>query len=61
MKLSYRGINYEYNPIMIEPTEMFVNGKYRGNRSNVSLFNQVSFKRPLTNMIYRGARLQSDR
>ncbi|MCU0534327.1 MAG: DUF4278 domain-containing protein [Hydrococcus sp. Prado102] len=30
MKLTYRGVSYEYNPVVVETTTGQVGGKYRG-------------------------------
>jgi hypothetical protein len=53
MKLHYRGVNYEYNPSIVETFSETVAGKYRGLNWRFRHLKK-SQKMPSTNLTYRG-------
>jgi hypothetical protein len=55
MKLSFRGHEYEYNPIKPEVVEEDINGTYRGASSTIHHYQQPARRRKYSQeMIYRG-------
>jgi len=54
MKLSYRGISYEYNPLEVETTQSGVAGKYRGLDWRFRHLNKSPMLQPSDNLKYRG-------
>jgi hypothetical protein len=54
MKLSYRGVSYEYNPPVVEATETEVGGKYRGLDWRFRNLKKPPMIQPTVNLKYRG-------
>lgn len=58
MKLSYRGVSYEYNPPQVETTEAQVAGKYRGLDWRFRNMKKPPMLVPTVNLTYRGVSYQ---
>ncbi|HEY9651665.1 MAG TPA: DUF4278 domain-containing protein [Coleofasciculaceae cyanobacterium] len=58
MKLSYRGVSYEYNPPQVEITETPVVGKYRGLDWRFRNLKKPPMLLPTVNLKYRGVSYQ---
>lgn len=54
MKLSYRGVGYDYNPPTLEVTEGEILGKYRGANWRCRTMNELPTPQPASNLTYRG-------
>lgn len=54
MKLSYRGVDYDYNPPALEVTETDILCKYRGRSHQYSYVRHVPFRQPAAKLTYRG-------
>ncbi|GAB4225379.1 MAG: DUF4278 domain-containing protein [Stanieria sp.] len=54
MKLTYRGVSYEYNPPVIETVEAKVAGKYRGLDWRFHNLKKPPVLQPPANLTYRG-------
>ncbi|MGB5596962.1 MAG: DUF4278 domain-containing protein [Crocosphaera sp.] len=54
MKLSFRGISYNHDPVILETTNTEVEGTYRGLHWKNSPYTQSSHSRCLKSMTYRG-------
>jgi hypothetical protein len=54
MKLTYRGVSYEYNPPTLELTEGEIGGKYRGANWRQSYLRHIPIPQPVANLKYRG-------
>jgi hypothetical protein len=54
MKLTYRGVNYEYNPVVVETTTDGVGGKYRGLDWRFRNLKKPPILAPRFNLTYRG-------
>jgi Domain of unknown function (DUF4278) len=54
MKLTYRGVNYDYNPPVVETTEANVGGKYRGLDWRFRNLKKPFVLQPTVNLTYRG-------
>lgn len=54
MKLTYRGVSYEYNPCPQEMTEGKILGKYRGQAWNIRYPRHMTIPQPITELKYRG-------
>jgi hypothetical protein len=54
MKLSYRGVNYEYQPLTLEVTEGEILGKYRGVNWRCHTLNEIPIPQPDRVLKYRG-------
>jgi hypothetical protein len=54
MKLTYRGVTYEYNPPVVETTAGAVAGKYRGLDWRFRKLNKPPVLQPRFNLTYRG-------
>jgi hypothetical protein len=54
MKLTYRGVSYEYNPIVVETTTGEVAGKYRGLDWRFRNLEKPPILVPTNNLTYRG-------
>jgi hypothetical protein len=54
MKLTYRGISYEYNPPVIAVSEGKVGGKYRGLDWRFRNLKKQPLLQPPVNLTYRG-------
>ena len=56
MKLTYRGINYDYNPAPIETTQGTISGKYRGLDWRFRNLKKPPLLQPRVNLTYRGVK-----
>ncbi len=54
MKLSFRGISYNHNPIALEPTNKEVEGTYRGLHWKNNPYGKSRHGHGLKSMTYRG-------
>jgi hypothetical protein len=54
MKLTYRGVSYEYNPLVIETVATKVGGKYRGLDWRFHNLKKPPVLQPPANLTYRG-------
>ncbi len=54
MKLSYRGVAYEYEPPAIDMVEGEIGGKYRGQAWRVSYPRHIPVPQPALDLKYRG-------
>lgn len=54
MKLSYRGVSYDYNPPKVETTEGQIGGKYRGLDWRFRNLKKPPVLQPTVNLKYRG-------
>ncbi|MDJ0593165.1 MAG: DUF4278 domain-containing protein [Pleurocapsa sp. MO_226.B13] len=54
MKLTYRGVNYEYNPPVVETVEGKIGGKYRGLDWRFHNLKKAPVLQPPVNLTYRG-------
>lgn len=54
MKLSYRGVSYEYNPPKVETTPGATSGKYRGLDWRFRNLKKPPVLQPTVNLTYRG-------
>ncbi|MGE5660099.1 MAG: DUF4278 domain-containing protein [Actinomycetota bacterium] len=54
MKLTYRGVTYEYNPPQVETVEGGVTGKYRGLDWRFRNLKKPPVLQPTVNLKYRG-------
>jgi len=61
MKLTYRGIQYDYNPPMLEVTESEIACKYRGQSTAYSYVRHVPIPQPAESLRYRGVAYQTNR
>ena len=61
MKLTYRGIEYDYNPPMLELTESDVACNYRGASSTYTYVRHVPIPQPAERLSYRGVAYQTTR
>ncbi|MEM6867592.1 MAG: DUF4278 domain-containing protein [Cyanobacteria bacterium P01_C01_bin.121] len=61
MKLTYRGIQYDYNPPMLEVTESEIACKYRGQATTYSYVRHVPIPQPAETLRYRGVAYQTTR
>jgi hypothetical protein len=59
MKLSYRGISYEYNPPKVKTTQSGVAGKYRGLDWRFRNLDKPPVLQPSVNLKYRGVAYQT--
>jgi hypothetical protein len=59
MKLSYRGVSYEYNPPKVETTQGTVGGKYRGLDWRFRNLKKPPVLQPTVNLKYRGVSYQT--
>ena len=59
MKLSYRGISYEYNPLKVTTTQSGVAGKYRGLDWRFRNLDKSPVLQPSANLKYRGVAYQT--
>lgn len=58
MKLSYRGVSYDYNPPTVETTDDGVGGKYRGLDWRFRNLKKPPVLQPIVNLKYRGVSYQ---
>lgn len=56
MQLSYRGVQYNYEPTLLEVRESSSSGFYRGRRLPFSYASHVQAPYPVANLTYRGMR-----
>ncbi|MEO1386118.1 MAG: DUF4278 domain-containing protein [Cyanobacteria bacterium J06634_6] len=61
MKLTYRGIEYDYNPPMLEVTESDVTCQYRGHQAAYTYVRYVPIPQPAEHLTYRGVAYQTNR
>ncbi len=61
MKLTYRGVDYDYNPPMLEVTESEVACRYRGNPCHYTYVRHVPIPQPAEELMYRGVAYQTTR
>lgn len=54
MKLTYRGVSYNYNPDPQEMTESNILGKYRGQAWNIRYPKHMNIPQPIAQLQYRG-------
>ncbi|MEA5508569.1 DUF4278 domain-containing protein [Crocosphaera sp. UHCC 0190] len=54
MKLSFRGIPYNHQPVMIEPSDGEVEGTYRGVHWKKHCYEKSRRHHVIKDMIYRG-------
>ncbi len=54
MKLSYRGVNYELNPVFIEVNESEIVGKYRGLPIRMTSVYRETIPQSIRKLTYRG-------
>lgn len=59
MKLTYRGIEYDYNPATVETVENGFDGKYRGLDWRFRNMKKPPVLQPAVNLTYRGVRYQT--
>jgi hypothetical protein len=59
MKLSYRGVKYDYNPPVVETTDSEVVGKYRGLDWRFRNLKKPPVLQPRVNLKYRGVYYQT--
>lgn len=56
MKLNYRGVNYESNPVQVETTQAEVGGTYRGLDWRFRNLKKPPVLQPRYNLSYRGVK-----
>lgn len=61
MKLTYRGVSYDYNPPTLEVTTSDVTMKYRGQTTQYSYVQHVPIPQPVERLTYRGVTYQTTR
>ena len=61
MKLTYRGVDYDYNPPMMEVTESEVACKYRGQAATIRYVQHVPIPQTAEQLTYRGVAYQTTR
>ncbi len=61
MKLTYRGVSYDYNPPILEVTTSDVALKYRGQTANYTYVQHVPIAQPVERLTYRGVAYQTTR
>lgn len=54
MRLTYRGVDYDYNPPSLEMSESEITGRYRGRSYQFSYVRHVPFPQPVAELNYRG-------
>ncbi len=54
MKLSFRGISYNYDPVTLKPTNTEIEGTYRGIHWKNHPYANSRHSHELKNMTYRG-------
>ena len=59
MKLTYRGVSYDYNPPTVETSESNVDGKYRGLDWRFRNLKKPPVLQPSANLTYRGVTYQT--
>ncbi len=61
MKLTYRGIEYDYNPPRLEVTDSEISCQYRGHAARYSYVRHVPIPQPAERLTYRGVAYQTTR
>ena len=61
MKLTYRGIHYDYTPPMLEVTESEIACRYRGQQAAYTYVRHVHIPQPAETLRYRGVAYQTTR
>ncbi len=61
MKLTYRGVQYDYNPPMLEVTKSEIACQYRGHQTAYTYVRHVPIPQPAENLRYRGVAYQTNR
>ena len=61
MKLTYRGVEYDHNPPMLEVTESDILCNYRGRTHRYTYVSHVPFPQPQEELRYRGVAYQTNR
>lgn len=61
MKLTYRGVDYDYNPPVLEATESEVAGQYRGQATTFRYVEHVPIPQPAEQLTYRSVAYQTTR
>ena len=61
MKLTYRGVEYDYNPPMLEMAESETVGCYRGARSHYTYVRHLPIPQPVNRLTYRGVAYETTR
>ncbi len=56
MKLCYRGVSYDRNPLIVETTTGKISGKYRGTEWRLRKLKSPVMLQPRTKLIYRGVK-----
>ncbi|BAZ21829.1 hypothetical protein NIES4073_27070 [Kalymmatonema gypsitolerans NIES-4073] len=54
MKLTYRGVDYEHNPLILEPTASEISGNYRGGTWKRNYPRHIPQTQPTAELKYRG-------
>lgn len=54
MKLTYRGVNYDYNPPAVDLKEESAIGHYRGRELHFRKLLQIPVPQPTFHLTYRG-------
>ncbi len=61
MKLTYRGIDYDYTPPVLEVTESEIVCRYRGHTAPYTYVRHVPIPQPTERLTYRGVAYQTTR
>lgn len=61
MKLTYRGIDYDHNPPVLEVTKSEIACQYRGHASQYTYVRHVPIPQPAERLTYRGVAYQTTR
>jgi hypothetical protein len=61
MKLTYRGVEYDYNPPVLETTLSETPGQYRGQTSHYAYVRHLPIPQPAERLCYRGVAYQTTR
>lgn len=61
MKLTYRGVNYDYNPPVLDVTQSEAACQYRGQSATVNYVRHVPITQPAEQLTYRGVAYQTTR
>lgn len=60
MKLTYRGVTYDYNPPQVEPSAEKIGGKYRGLDWRFRNLKKPPVLQPSYNLTYRGVKYSNN-
>ena len=61
MKLTYRGVDYDYNPPVLDVTQSEAACQYRGQSATVNYVRHVPITQPAEQLKYRGVAYQTTR